>query len=115
MNGAETRSSQLNESKLGYLTFIGAVIGSVYRAGEFDRYSLTTALICVVAYFLMSALAHFSVGIYRLYYELRQERNWFIRVEWLYRAVRTMVTNSSAIEKMEKEIISGTDEQRESW
>ena len=38
-----------------------------------------------------------------------------IRVEWLYRAVRTMVTNPCAIETMEKEIISGTDEQRESW
>lgn len=50
-----------------------------------------------------------------LYYELRQEHNELIRIEWLYRAVRTMVDNPTAIEKMEKEIISGTDEQRESW
>lgn len=50
-----------------------------------------------------------------LYYDMRQECNGLIRVEWLYRAVRTMVTNPSAIETMEKEIISGTDEQRESW
>ena len=48
-------------------------------------------------------------------YELWQQRNELIRVEWLYRAVRTMVTDSSAIEKLEKEIIAGTDEQRESW
>lgn len=50
-----------------------------------------------------------------LYYKMRQERNELIRIEWLYRAVRTMVANPSAIETMEKEIISGTDEQLESW
>lgn len=50
-----------------------------------------------------------------LYYELRQERNELIRVEWLYRAVRTMMKDTSPIETIEKEIIFGTDEQRESW
>lgn len=48
-------------------------------------------------------------------YELWQQRDELIRVEWLYRAVRTMFANPSAIEKLEKEIITGTDEQRESW
>lgn len=50
-----------------------------------------------------------------LYYELRQERNELIRVEWLYRVVRTMFNDTAPIEKLEKEIITGTDEQRESW
>lgn len=66
-------------------------------------------LIGLMIFFNLSALFGW------LYYELRQERNGLIRVEWLYRAVRTMVTNPSAIETMEKEIISGTDKQRESW
>lgn len=50
-----------------------------------------------------------------LYYEIRQERNELIRVEWLYRAVRSMMKDTAPIETMEKEIISGTSEQRESW
>lgn len=50
-----------------------------------------------------------------LYYELRQQRDELIRVEWLYRAVRTMFNDTAPIEKLEKEIITGTDEQRESW
>lgn len=50
-----------------------------------------------------------------LYYELRQECDELIRVEWLYRAVRTMFNDTAPIEKIEKEIITGTDEQRESW
>lgn len=48
-------------------------------------------------------------------YELWQQRDELIRVEWLYRAVRTMFKDTAPIEKLEKEIISGTDEQRESW
>ncbi len=48
-------------------------------------------------------------------YELWQQRNELIRVEWLYRAVRTMFKGTTHIEKIEKEIITGTDEQRESW
>lgn len=47
--------------------------------------------------------------------ELWQERDELIRVEWLYRAVRTMFKDTAPIEKIEKEIITGTDEQRESW
>ena len=47
--------------------------------------------------------------------ELWQQRDELFRVEWLYRAVRTMADNPSAIEELEKGIISGTDEQRESW
>lgn len=47
--------------------------------------------------------------------ELWQQRNELIRVEWLYRAVRTMFNDTAPIEKLEKEIITGTDEQRESW
>ena len=50
-----------------------------------------------------------------LYYELRQERNELIRVEWLYRAVRTMFKDTAPIEKLEKEIMSGSNKQRESW
>lgn len=48
-------------------------------------------------------------------YELWQQRDELIRVEWLYRAVRTMFKDTASIEKLEKEIISGTDEQHESW
>lgn len=48
-------------------------------------------------------------------YELWQQRNELIRIEWLYRAVRTMFNDTAPIEKIEKEIITGTDEQRESW
>ena len=48
-------------------------------------------------------------------YELWQQRDDLIRVEWLYRAVRTMFKDTAPIEKLEKEIITGTDEQRESW
>ncbi|WP_455960967.1 hypothetical protein [Bacteroides bouchesdurhonensis] len=48
-------------------------------------------------------------------YELWQQRNELIRIEWLYRAVRTMFKDTAPIEKIEKEIIIGTDEQRESW
>lgn len=66
-------------------------------------------LIVLMIFFSLSVLFGW------LYYETRQERNELIRVEWLYRAVRTMVTNPSAIETMEKEILSGTDEQCESW
>lgn len=47
-------------------------------------------------------------------YELWQQRDELIRVEWLYRAVRTMADNPSAIEELEKGIISGSEEQRES-
>ena len=48
-------------------------------------------------------------------YELLEQRDELIRVEWLYRAVRTMFKDTAPIEKLEKEIITGTDEQRESW
>lgn len=48
-------------------------------------------------------------------YELWQQRDELIRVEWLYRAVRTMADNPSAIGELEKGIISGSEEQRESW
>ena len=48
-------------------------------------------------------------------YELWQQRDELIRVEWLYRAVRTMFKDTAPIEKIEKEIITGSDEQRESW
>ena len=48
-------------------------------------------------------------------YELWQQRDELIRIEWLYRAVRTMADNPSAIEELEKGIISGSEEQRESW
>lgn len=48
-------------------------------------------------------------------YELWQQRDELIRVEWLYRAVRAMADNPSAIEKLDKGIISGSEEQRESW
>ncbi len=48
-------------------------------------------------------------------YELWQQRDELTRVEWLYRAVRTMFKDTAPIEKIEKEIITGTDEQHESW
>ena len=48
-------------------------------------------------------------------YELWQQRDVLIRVEWLYRAVRTMFKDTAPVEQIENEIITGTDEQRESW
>ena len=65
--------------------------------------------IALMIFFNMSALFGW------LYYELRQERNELIRVEWLYRVVRTMFNDTAPIEKLEKEIITGTDGLRESW
>lgn len=48
--------------------------------------------------------------------EIRKERNELMRVEWLYRSVRSMINGSYTeyITGMEKEILSGTDEQRDS-
>lgn len=48
--------------------------------------------------------------------ELREERNELMRVEWLYRSVRSIINGSYTeyITGMEKEILSGTDEQRDS-
>lgn len=66
-------------------------------------------LIALMIFFNLSALFGW------LYYDMRQERNELIRVEWLYRAVRSMMKDTAPIETMENEIISGTDEQRESW
>ncbi len=66
-------------------------------------------LIALMIFFNLSVLFGW------LYYALRQERNELIRVEWLYRAVRSMMKDTASIETMENEIISGTDEQRESW
>ena len=66
-------------------------------------------LIMLMIFFSLSALFGW------LYYEMRQERNGLIRVEWLYRAVRSMMKDTAPIETMENEIISGTDEKRESW
>lgn len=66
-------------------------------------------LIALMIFFNLSVLFGW------LYYEMRQDRNELIRVEWLYRAVRSMMKDTAPIETMEKEIISGTSEQRESW
>lgn len=66
-------------------------------------------LIALMIFFNLSVLFGW------LYFELRQERNELIRVEWLYRAVRSMMKDTAPIETMENEIISGTDEQCESW
>ena len=48
--------------------------------------------------------------------ELWKERNELIRVEWLYRSVRSRINGSYTeyITGMEKEILSGADEQRDS-
>lgn len=49
-------------------------------------------------------------------HKLRQERNELLRIEWLYRSVRSRINGSYTeyITGMEKKIISGTDEQRDS-
>ena len=48
--------------------------------------------------------------------ELREERNELMRVEWLYRSVRSTINGSYTeyITRMEKEILYGTGEQRDS-
>lgn len=49
--------------------------------------------------------------------ELREERNELMRVEWLYRGLRSMLNqkDTASINSMEQKILYGTDEQRESW
>ncbi len=49
--------------------------------------------------------------------ELREERNELMRVEWLYRGLRSMLApkDTASINSMEQKILYGTDEQRESW
>ncbi len=49
-------------------------------------------------------------------YDLSNERDELLKVEWLYRSVRSIINESDTevIMKMEKEILSGTDEQRDS-
>lgn len=49
--------------------------------------------------------------------ELREERNELIRVEWLYRGLRSMLNpkDTASINSIEQKILYGTDEQRESW
>lgn len=49
--------------------------------------------------------------------ELREERNELMRVEWLYRGLRSMLNpkDTASINSMEQKILYGTEEQRESW
>lgn len=49
--------------------------------------------------------------------ELREERNELMRVEWLYRGLRSMLNpkDTASINSMEQKILYGTDEQHESW
>ena len=49
--------------------------------------------------------------------ELRKERNELVRVEWLYRGLRSMLNpkDTASINSMEQKILYGTDEQREGW
>lgn len=49
--------------------------------------------------------------------ELREQRNELMRVEWLYRGLRSMLNpkDTASINSMEQKILYGTDEQRESW
>lgn len=48
---------------------------------------------------------------------LRKEHNELMRVEWLYRGLRSMLNpkDTASINSMEQKILYGTDEQRESW
>lgn len=49
--------------------------------------------------------------------ELWKERNELMRVEWLYRGLRSMINpkDTTSLYGMEQSILSGTKEQRESW
>ena len=49
--------------------------------------------------------------------ELWKERNELMRVEWLYRGLRSMINpkDTTSLYSMEQSILSGTKEQRESW
>lgn len=49
--------------------------------------------------------------------KLRDERNELMRVEWLYRGLRSMLTpkDTASINSMEQKILYGTEEQRETW
>lgn len=50
-------------------------------------------------------------------HNLRQERNELLRVEWLYRSLRSMLNpkDTASLYGMEQSILSGTKEQQESW
>lgn len=76
-----------------------------------DKVRKTNRRLLVVLMIFVNLTLLFGCAIY----ELWQQRNELIRVEWLYRAVRTMFNDTAPIEKIEKEIITGTDEQCESW
>lgn len=67
-------------------------------------------VIVIIVLFNIACLLGWSAN------KLRKERNELMRVEWLYRSVRSTINGSYTeyITGMEKEILSGTDEQRDS-
>lgn len=74
-----------------------------------NKWNLRLELGLFVSVFVVSGLCCWI-------YDLRKERDELLGVEWLYRSVRSIINESDTevIMKMEKEILSGTDEQRDS-
>lgn len=68
-------------------------------------------IIAVMVLFNIACLLGWSAN------KLRKERNELMRVEWLYRGLRSMLNpkDTASINSMEQKILYGTDEQRESW
>lgn len=48
-------------------------------------------------------------------FELRDERDELLKVEWLYRLKRVISHNADFTNRIEKEILKGSDETREAW
>lgn len=48
-------------------------------------------------------------------FDLKEQRDELIKVEWLYRLKRAITTDAKFIDRIEKEILSGDDKERDEW
>ena len=48
-------------------------------------------------------------------FEVKDERDELLKVEWLYRLKRIISPNADFTNRIEKEILNGSDETREAW
>ena len=73
-----------------------------------NKWNLRLSLGLFVAVFVV-----FGLGCWT--YDLSNEREELLRVEWLYRGIRSQWDDDETITSMEKRVLSGTDKQREDW
>lgn len=62
---------------------------------------------------LVSVFVVFGLGCW--IYDLSKERDELLKLEWLYRGIRSLWDDDETITSMEKRVLSGTDKQREDW